>query len=113
MGDNMILMYILITIFSVIGVFYIIQSFFKLLYRQKNTCCKPILMWQICKNSTSDLETDIKFALSSLKWFNLRDFHKVCFVKCDLEDCEEDLCEAIISTYNFEVIDRGNLNNIL
>lgn len=112
MGDSMIIIYSIITAFSVIGVFYIIQSFFKVLYRQKNTCCKPILMWQVCNNNTSDLETDVRFALSSLKWFNLRDYHKVCFIKCGLNDCDEDICNSLISDFDFELVDKSNLHNI-
>ncbi len=70
-------------------------------------------MWQISSNKSSDLETDVKFALSSLKWFNLNDFHKVYFVKCDLEDCDDNVCENLISTYDFELVDRRNINEIL
>lgn len=112
MGDGMIIIYSIITIFTVIGVYYIIQSFFKILYRQKNTCCKPILMWQICNNNSSDLETDLRFALSSLRWFNLRDFHKVCFIKCGLDDNNENICKTLISASDFELVDENNLNNI-
>lgn len=112
MGDNMIVIYSLLGIFAIIGIFYIIQSFFKILYRQKNSCCKPILLWQICNDSIGDLETDVRFALSSLGWFNLRDFHKVCFIKCGLNDCDEHICNTLIKTYDFELVDKNNLSNM-
>lgn len=112
MGDSMIMIYCIISVFAVTGAFYIIQSFFKILYRQKKTCCKPVLLWKISSDTTSDLETDVCFALSSLKWLNLRDYHKVCFVKSDLNEDDESVCKSLISVGDFELIDKSELNKI-
>ncbi len=112
MGDSMIMIYCIILVFAVTGAFYIIQSFFKILYRQKKTCCKPVLLWQIRSDTASDLETDVRFALSSLKWLNLRDYHKVCFVKSELNDGDESICKSLICVDDFELIDKSELNNI-
>ena len=112
MGDSMIVIYCIISVFTVTGAFYIIQSFFKKLYRQKYTCCKPVLLWQISSDKSSDLETDVRLALSGLKWLNLRDYLKVCFVKHRLNDDDERICELLISANNFELVDESELNNI-
>lgn len=108
MGDFMVITLIILSVFSIIGLFYIIQCFNKLLYRQKHTCCKPILLWQISNNNESDLEMDLICALSSLKWYNMRDYHKMYFVNCGLSENDLKLCKNVFSNYDYEIVDKLN-----
>ncbi len=113
MGDFMIIALIILSIFSLFGVFYIIQCINKVMYRQKQTCCKPILLWQISNNNQCDLEMDLLCALSSLRWYNMQDYHKIFFINCGLNENDLKLCRNIFSQYDYDIIDNLKIDSLL
>lgn len=108
----MIFAHIILTILSSIGVFYIIQLFFERLYRQKETCCKPMLVWKVSSNSRSDLEMDIKLAVSGMKWINIKNIDNICFVNCNLNESDTALCERVFNNLDYNFLNKSNINEI-
>lgn len=112
-GDNMVFLYITVIFFSLLGVITFIGQMYLAFYRVKNPSVKQSMVLTVKQSEESDVETEVKMALSRLGWLNRDDFDVITAVDCGLQPPSSEVCRELFSQHDIKMIKKEELLSII
>lgn len=112
-GDNMVFLYITVIFFSLLGVITFIGQLYLAFYRVKNPSVKQSIVLTVKQSGESDVETEVKMALSRLGWLNRDDFDVITAVDCGLQPPSSEVCRELFSQHDIKMIKKEELLSII